>query len=120
MTESKEKTEERFTVEVPIGDQVILVQSPTESQMMQLAHELSLMQLPVDKVTSERRMKSLDRSYRIVRSMIVNDDDKEWVEDSITDGTVSLKEIVNSIKNMYDEEKPKAATVRRGRQTRNR
>ena len=104
---------ESVTKMVIIGDREVLCRMLTEAQFMQLAYEANVLE---NKHTpNERKIKTLSRLFRVMRSVIVDEDDREYVEDLMADGSVTMKHILSAIKELNDTVAPaNTAKVRRG------
>lgn len=109
--------EELITKDLPIGDRMITVRALSNGQMMQLQHEANLLQK--DSLPGDRKMKGVDRIYRILKSAIVEPDEREYVEDQMADGELDLRTLVRLIVSVYQEDRPKRGSqVRRSRSPR--
>lgn len=101
---------------IPIGGKTIVIRALLPAQMLQMQHEARLMESSM--VDTARKVKSLERVHRGLLSTIVQDSDREFVEDCMIDGTVELEDLMNAILELTgssaasQEKKPK---VRRGR-----
>lgn len=81
---------------------------------MQMIHEAALFRS--DTIPRERKMKGLDRLYRVMISLVVNQDDKDFVEDLMADGELDMRELVTVINDLYNKgEAPVPVKARRGR-----
>src|SRR5262245_17326281 len=111
--------EEQIVVPMDVNGRDVLFRSLSSVQYMQLQHEGFL--LEKDTTDMNRKRKSLDRVFRTMRSAIVNDDDKEYIEDLIADGKISLRELVRKILQVYKSTKDEPTpAVRRARTPRRR
>lgn len=105
---------EAFTKMVQIGEREVLCRFLTEAQFMQLAYEAQIMESP--HTPDARKIKTLTRIFRVMRSIVVEDEDKEYVEDLMADGTVRMSDVLAVIKELNDSvATPKSSSkVRRG------
>lgn len=71
----------KMAVKLPTPDQIVAWES--------LLRRLKA--LDPETATGEQALKLLSRSNKIVDSMIVSDDDKEWLEDGRIEGTVTTE-----------------------------
>lgn len=104
---------EEVTKMVLIGGREVLCRFLTEAQFMQLAYEAQV--LEAKQTPNERKIKTLSRIFRVMRSVVVEDDDRDYVEDLMADGTINMNTILAVIKELNDSTVKKApAKVRRG------
>lgn len=102
---------------VTIAGREMMVKGITDAQFMQLSHEAAV--VGSDKLPGARQAKALDRVFRIIKSAIVEDDDKEYVEDQIADGNLTMPVLVKVLRELYDDITTGAAPkARRARSTR--
>lgn len=94
-----------LTVKVPIGDREVEMRKPSDGALVVLARiSRSLPKIEnaaESDVTQEIRAKlvrNLGTLGSIVDAMIVTDDDKEWIEESMIDGSVPLEDVFDSIR----------------------
>lgn len=91
-----------MAVKLPTPDQIVAWES--------LLRRLKA--LDPETATGEQALKLLSRSNRIVDSLIVDDDDKEWLEDGRIDGTVTTEnsqQIVLDALKAYEMDAPEPA-----------
>jgi hypothetical protein len=101
----------RETRLVEVRDRQVVVRMPEEAQLMLLARESRLLQR--EGVDSARKVAGAARLFDVLESMVVQDEDREWLSDLIAAGEVDLKELTGFMAAFKPEdEKPK---VRRGR-----
>lgn len=96
-----------------VGDREILFQGLSESQYMQLVHEVTLFRK--EETDINRKLKGLDRLYRVLLSLVVNENDRDYVEDAIADGGMDVMFLVKSLREIYDKQAVPEKKVRRGR-----
>lgn len=106
---------ERPTKMIPIGGVEVLVRQLSEMQMIQLAHEIQL--FSNKKIPLDRKFKGLSRVYSIIASIVVEEDDRDTIEDLIADGKLDANELVTVIYELgvHQSEGPSQPKVRRGR-----
>lgn len=99
---------------IDIQGRPITLKKITVGQMALVMRESRRMQR--DDVTGKEAMAALERVDTIVASLIVFDEDKEYVDELMAAGTLDITEMVQHVMAIYTEgsaeEKPK---VRRGR-----
>lgn len=87
----------------------------TDAQFAQLNHEASILQ--DGRASDERRQKAMNRCFRILQSMFVEEADQDFAADLITDGLIDLPELFNLAIDVYievNEGKKPNRQVRRG------
>lgn len=105
--------QEAVTKLMNIGGREVLCRFLTEAQFMQMAYEAQV--LGSDKIPDTRKIKTLTRMFRIMRSIIVDDDDKDYIEDLMADGTINMSDLLAVIKELNEAGTTKStAKVRRG------
>lgn len=102
---------------IKVGDRDILFQGLGEGQYMQMVHEGSLFNNP--NTNNDRKMKGLDRLYRTMLSLVVNGDDRDYLEDQMADGAIDMMFLVHALREIYNKPPLNSALpeqkVRRGR-----
>lgn len=88
---------------VPLGGQDIEMRAPGDGALVVLAR--AFRNLPkienVAELTEEHRervVRNLGTLGKIVDSMVVNQDDKDWLEDAMIDGVVSAEDVFDCIR----------------------
>lgn len=114
MTDDARKPTTTATV---LGRQIGLG-SLTDGQIMVLTHEGSILQNK--NVASERKIKSVDRVYKVLTSIIVDPDDSDFVEDSLATGDIEMRSLIKIFMEAQEKEAapkngPVATKARRGR-----
>lgn len=117
-----------LTVLVPLGDREVEMRRPTDGSLVVLSRVFR--GLPkienVGQLTDEQRdrlIRNLGTLGKVVEGMIVQEDDKTWLDDAMIDGDVSAEDVFESIRvagqKLNGAESPAAkkaaATVRRRR-----
>jgi hypothetical protein len=115
-----------LTVKVDLGGRQVEMRKPTDGSLVVLAR--TFRGLPkienVDGLTDEQRnrlIRNLGTLGKIVEGMIVQQDDKDWLEDAMIDGDVTAEQVFDVIRvagekfNGAATPAKKAATVRRRR-----
>lgn len=92
------------TVMVELGGRQVEMRRPTEGALVVLARVRRGLPSSMIENVAEIPQEVLDRLNRnlgtigkVVESMIVKDDDKDWLEDAMIDGEVSAEEVFASI-----------------------
>ena len=113
------------TVKVPLGGREIEMREPSEGSLVVLSRTFrSLPKIEnVGELSDEQRdrmIRSLGILGKIVEGMIVNDDDKDWLDDAMIDGTVSAEDVFRSIKDAGEKFNGTAAPARAAKAVRRR
>lgn len=103
---------ERPQKAIKVGDREILFQGLTQSQYMQLVHEVTLFRN--DNTSMDRKLKGLDRLFRVLMSLLVNPEDRDYIEDQIADGEINVMFLVKALREIYDKQADTQKKVRRG------
>jgi hypothetical protein len=92
-----------LTVEVELGGRKIEFRKPTDGSLVVLAR--TFRGLPkienVGELSDEQRdrmIRNLGTLGKIVEGMIVKDDDKDWLEDAMIDGSVTAEDVFGVIR----------------------
>jgi hypothetical protein len=102
------------TQAIPIGGKTIVIRALLPAQMLQMQHEARLMESSM--VDTTRKIKSLERVHRGLLSTIVQDSDRDFVEDLMIDGKIELEDLMNAVLDLTGAPSPeKKPKVRRGR-----
>ena len=83
---------ERVTQTREFHGREVKFRSFSDAQLAQLNHESTILQS--DRYDSERKRKAMDRCFRALQSMFVDEDDLEFAADLIADGLVNLDELM--------------------------
>jgi hypothetical protein len=110
-------TEEVKKAVVDINGRNVTLRQLTSTNIMQLQHEATILQH--DHIDIERKKKSMDRVFRILRSAVA-EDDREYVEDLMADGDLDMQRLVTLVLRLHKENEPTQPKVRRGRTPRSR
>lgn len=115
-----------LTVVVSVGGRDVEMRKPADGALVVLAR--SFRNLPkienADELSPEQRdrvIRNLGTLGKVIDAMIVDDDDKDWLEDAMIDGAVSAEDVVDAIRaagekfNGQTTPAKKAAPVRRRR-----
>lgn len=93
------------TVLVPLGDREIEMRRPTDGALVVLSRVSR--SLPNSKIENDAELsaevrdkliRSLGTLGKIVEGMIVQDDDKDWLDEAMIDGSVSAEDVFDSIR----------------------
>lgn len=88
-------SDEVFIGTATVAGREMQVKTITDAQFMLLSHEATLLQNPnIDKA---RKIKGVDRAFRVLTSVIVNEDDVEFIEDQMADGHLKMSELATSL-----------------------
>lgn len=87
--------DELFIGTTTVAGREMQVKAITDAQFMVLTHEATLLQNP--NVDKPRKIKAVDRVYRVFTSIIVNEEDIEFVQDSLAEGNLGMGELANSL-----------------------
>jgi hypothetical protein len=92
-----------LTVKVDLGGRQVEMRKPTDGSLVVLAR--TFRGLPkienVDGLTDEQRnrlIRNLGTLGKIVEGMIVQQDDKDWLEDAMIDGDVTAEQVFDVIR----------------------
>jgi hypothetical protein len=105
---------ETKTQTVDVHGRSVLIKRLVDTQVMLLAREAKILQR--DDIAVNRKLDGIDRMFAILESVVVNPDDKVYMEDLMTSGELDLRELVTFVTafEFTEEDKP-TAKVRRGR-----
>jgi len=98
-----------LTVLVPLGGRQIEMRKPTEGALVVLSRVVrslpKIENVAESDITQEMREEMTAKLVRnmgtigsIVDAMIVKDDDKEWLEEAMIDGSVPIEDVFDSIR----------------------
>lgn len=96
-----------------IGGKDVSFRGLTEGQYMQMVHEASI--FSNENTPNDRRMKSLDRLFRVMFSLVVEPEDREYVEDQMADGEIDIHVLLKALRDVYKVDDTAQPKVRRGR-----
>lgn len=68
-----------------------------------------------DEVTTKDAINALGRIDRILSSLVVFDEDRDYVDGLLEEGKITYKEIVELVMSLYGQEPEKPKVIRRGR-----
>jgi hypothetical protein len=117
---------DELTVMVPLGDREIEMRKPRDGALVVLARVgRGIPKIEnAEELTDKQRdqlISSLGTLGKVVEGMIVQDDDKAWLDDAMIDGDVTAEEVIDAIRvcgekfNGASAPAKKAASVRRRR-----
>lgn len=96
---------------VDIKGRTVVVKAMNDAQIALMARESRLLQR--DSVEGSRKLTGVARMFDILESMVVQEEDQEYMTDLITSGDLTLNDLLGFVTAFKSEdEKPK---VRRGR-----
>jgi hypothetical protein len=90
---------------VPLGDRQVEMRKPTDGALVVLARVAR--GLPTSKIENdgemgqqerEKLIRSLGTLGKVVEGMVVKDDDKDWLDDAMIDGSVTAEDVFDSIR----------------------
>jgi hypothetical protein len=117
-----------LTAKVPLGDREVEMRRPTDGALVVLARVAR--GLPTSMIENgdelpdevrEKLIRNLGTLGKVVEGMIVNDADKDWLDEAMIDGTVTAEQVFAAIQvagekiNGTKTPAKKAAAVRRRR-----
>lgn len=115
MTNPDEGRETRI---VQVRERTIVVRRLVDTQIMLLAREAKVLQR--DDVGMDRKLNGIDRMFRILESVIVQSEDREFLEELMINGDLDLTELMSFVSVFGEEAAQAKPKVRRGRQAINR
>lgn len=99
---------------VPLHGRDVSLRPFNDSQFAQLSHEAEI--LEEGRYNDVRRRKAMNRCFRILQSMFVNEDDQDFAADLMADGKLDIRELFKLAVDLWQKTNPdKPAQVRRGR-----
>lgn len=110
---TEEEDQGRATQIVPVHGRNIVIRQLIDTQLMLLNRGARLLQR--DDLEKENKLATVDRMFTILESVVVQPEDLEYLEDLMTEGKLSLRDLLSFVSAFSPdgaEEKPK---VRRGR-----
>jgi len=110
MTEPK--TTERETRIVPINGRSIVVRRLGDAQMVHLMRHSRILQK--DDVPIKAKLDSVERVFFILKTMVVQQSDKDYLTEQEEAGDIELKDLMDFI-TAFEEAEPQKPKARRGR-----
>jgi hypothetical protein len=109
----------RQTRIVNIKDRQVVVRQLLDAQYGLMAREASTLKRAVANQDSTRVQRSTDLLMRTIASAIVQEDDRDYVDDLVAAGELELDDlkVILSVFNTDDQTEPTKPQVRRGRPT---
>jgi hypothetical protein len=116
------------TTMVPLGDREIEMRAPADAALVVMArvsrglpkNMTAADAAAADDAFRERLIRNLGTLGKIVESMIVQDDDKDWLDDVMISGAVTTEQVFDAIRVCGEQlnganapKKPQAAVRRR-------
>lgn len=94
MTDQQQAAPEPEVREITFRDRVLLVKLPTPEQVLVWKRTMTQVEaMEKDPATDGyAMMRLIDRTRRIIDSVLVNEADKEWLDDLMLDGKLPLNE----------------------------
>lgn len=109
------ETEVPVTGTVDVRGRTITIKKLVDTQMMLLAREAKILQR--DDIGNDRKLDGIDRMFRILESVVVEPDDKQYLEGLMIEGDLDLRELVSFVTTFNAAGMEKPARVRRARAT---
>jgi hypothetical protein len=103
----------RETQIVDMHGRNVVVRKLADTQVMLLARESKILQR--DDVGMDRKLDGIDRMFAILESVVVQAEDKKYMQDLMTTGDLDLRELVSFVTVFEASEDEKPVRVRRGR-----
>lgn len=104
----------RQTRVVPLNGRQIVVRELVDTQMVHLMRHSRILQK--SDVPNDAKMDSVDRIFKILKTMVVQPEDQAYLVDKEEAGEISLRDLMAFINAFKDEDRePEKPKVRRGR-----
>jgi hypothetical protein len=103
----------RETRIVPVQGRNIVIRQLIDAQMMLLNRGARLLQR--DDVDKASKLATVDRMFTILESVVVQPEDKEFLEDLMAEGKLSLSDLMSFISAFNEDQPDEKPKVRRGR-----
>jgi hypothetical protein len=103
----------RETKLVPIGGRNIVVRELTDAQMALLMRESDI--LKRKDIDTERKLKTVSLMFKVLQSAVVQEEDREFVDEQIAIGDLGLREMMDFILVFTEDEADEKPKVRRAR-----
>lgn len=91
----------------------VVIRQLQDTQVMLLAREAKILQR--DDIGVDRKLDGIDRMLAILESVVVQPEDRKFMQDLMTAGDLDLSELVSFVTVFQDDSEQKPARVRRGR-----
>jgi hypothetical protein len=102
---------------VPFHGRDVEMRAFNDSQFAQLSHEAEILEQGT-RFPAERRRKAMNRCFRILQTMFVQQEDQDFAADLIADGDLVLEELMKIAIDLYNGAnagRQPSRQVRRGR-----
>lgn len=93
--------QDRETRPIPVHGRDITVQKLIDTQLLLLNAGAQLLQRP--NIERDRKLKTANQMFKILRSAVPNEDDQEYLEDLMAEGKLDLRELLSFV-NAFDSE----------------
>jgi hypothetical protein len=103
----------RETRIVPVQGRNIVIRQLVDAQMMLLNRGARLLQR--DDIDRASKLATVDRMFTILESVIVQPEDKEFLENLMAEGTLSLSDLTSFVSAFNEDQSDEKPKVRRGR-----
>lgn len=98
---------------VPVQGRSIVIRQLIDAQMMLLNRGARLLQR--DDLDKESKLATVDRMFTILESVVVQPEDREFLEDLMAEGKLSLRDMMSFISAFNEDQEEEKPKVRRGR-----
>ena len=105
-------TQGRETRIVPINGRSIVVRRLTDTQMVHMMRHSRILQK--DDVAIPEKLDSLERLFTILKTVVVQQSDKDYLTKQEEAGEIELKDLMGFV-TAFDEAEPEKPKARRGR-----
>src|SRR4029453_6767375 len=103
----------RETQIVPVHGRNVVIRQLIDAQLMLLNRGARLLQR--DDVDKANKLATVDCMFTILKSVIVQPDDKEFLEDLMAEGKLGLRDLMGFISAFDEDQTEEKPKVRRGR-----
>lgn len=98
---------------VPVHGRNIVVRQLVDTQMMLLNRGARLLQR--SDLDRDNKMAAVDRMFTILESVVVQPEDREYLENLMAEGKVAIKDMLGFISAFSEDQEEEKPKVRRGR-----
>lgn len=103
----------RETQIVDVHGRNVVIKKLIDTQVMLLAREAKILQR--DDIGMDRKMDGIDRMFAILESVVVQAEDRKYMQDLMTVGDLDLRELISFVTSFEVSGDEKPVRVRRGR-----
>lgn len=101
-----------FVGTATVSGREMSVKTLTDAQFMTLTHEATLLQSP--NVPSDRKIKAVDRVFRVLKSIIVEDADIEFIQDEMAEGNLEMRTLAQALLTVHHQAKSAGGVPTKG------